>query len=66
MAAGANPTIFDEKGRSSIYWSLRNKDYDLFCFELDAYFPQSWNTLLDKRVEALLSSVPEVKLLKSN
>ena len=62
MAAGSDPTLLDSKGRSAIYWTLRNGDHDLLIFMLDAYNPNCWTTLLHKRVESLLSDLPEVIL----
>lgn len=63
MAAGADPTKMDSKGRSAIYWSLRNRDYDLFAFMIDSYNPRCWVAMLQKRVEELLVELPESHLL---
>lgn len=62
MAAGADPTRMDSKGRSAIYWSLRNRDHDLFVFMIDSFNPRCWDSMLQKRVEELLSDLPETHL----
>ena len=62
MAAGADPTRMDSKGRSAIYWSLRNRDHDLFVFMIDSFNPRCWDSVLQKRVEELLSDLPETHL----
>lgn len=62
MAAGADPTRMDSKGRSAIYWSLRNRDHDLFAFMIDSYNPRCWVAMLQKRVEDLLTELPESHL----
>ena len=59
MAAGADPTRMDSKGRSAIYWSLRNRDNDLFAFMIDSYNPRCWEVMLQRRVEELLAELPE-------
>jgi len=62
MAAGADPCLLDSKGRSAIYWTLRNGDHDLLIFMLDSYNPSCWTTLMHKRVESLLPDLPGVVL----
>ena len=59
MAAGADPTRMDSKGRSAIYWSLRNRDNDLFAFMIDSYNPRCWEVMLQRRVEELLAELPD-------
>lgn len=59
MAAGADPTLADSKGRCAIYWCLRNKDHELFAFMIDAYNPHCWFIMLQKRVEDLLAELPD-------
>jgi hypothetical protein len=62
MAAGADPTRMDSKGRSAIYWSLRNRDHDLFAFMIDSFNPRCWDSMLQKRVEELIGELPETHL----
>ncbi|KZS17651.1 Ankyrin repeat and SOCS box protein 11 [Daphnia magna] len=62
MAAGADPTRMDSKGRSAIYWSLRNRDHDLFVFMIDSYNPRCWDSMLQRRVEELLTDLPDTHL----
>lgn len=67
MAAGADPTLLDTKGRSALYWCLRNRDHDLFSFMIDAFNPRCWPAMLHQRMEGLLNDLPEthVKLLEA-
>lgn len=63
VAAGSDPTIIDSEGKSSLYWSLRNRDYELFRFMIDSYNPRCWTVLMNNNVEGLLTNVPEELLL---
>merc|ERR1712071_14185 len=63
VAAGSDPTTMDPEGKSSLYWSLRNRDYDLFRFMIDSYNPRCWVALMNLNVEDLLANVPEELLL---
>lgn len=63
IAAGSDPTLVDGKGRGAIYWSLRNRDHDLFHFMIDAYNPRCWVALLHRRVEELLTELSEDQLV---
>lgn len=63
VAAGTDPTAVDSKGRSSLYWTLRNRDYHLFSFMIDSYNPRCWTALVHRRVEGLLAQAPEDQLL---
>ena len=63
IASGSDPTLADAKGRSAIYWSLRNRDHELFEFMIDASNPRCWTALLHRRVEDLLAELPEDRLL---
>lgn len=63
LAAGTDPTVLDSKGRSSLYWSLRNQDYDLFTLMVDAHNPRCWDALLQPRAEALIAQLPEKEVM---
>ena len=63
LAAGTDATIMDCDGKSSLYWSLRNGDYDLFCFMIDAHNPRCWNALIHLNVEALMAQMSQEMLI---
>lgn len=63
VTAGSDPTTMDPDGKSSLYWSLRNRDYDLFRFMIDSCNPRCWAVLMDRNIEDLLGNMPEELLL---
>jgi hypothetical protein len=63
LAAGADPTIMDGKGRSALYWTLRNRDYDLFQFMVDTHNPSCWQVLMQPRAESLISELRQDQVL---